>query len=392
MGMVQQQTLRSIYLDHAATTPVAPAVLAAMMPYFTDVYGNPSSLHGPGRRASVALQQSRRTLAAMIGARPGEVIFTGGGTESDNSALRGIAQARRAQTGADRIVTTPVEHKAVLNAAEELRDRYGFRLDLLPVDGDGMVAIDAFAEIVGDGADVAVVSVIYGNNEVGAIQLVAEFGAHCRQRRVPFHTDAVQAAGKLALDVSALNVDAMSGGAHKFYGPKGVGFLYLREGTPFWPAQVGGSHEGGRRAGTENIPLIVGMAAALQMADDARTAENARQAALRDHLIAGVLATIDGAVLTGPAEARLPNHASFLFPGADAEGCLIALDLAGIAASSGSACASGSRTPSHVLAAMGIAPDLAGTAVRFSLGRATTAEDIDYVLMRLPEIVARVRG
>jgi cysteine desulfurase len=202
----------------------------------------------------------------------------------------------------------------------------------------------------------------------------------------------VQAVGKLPLDVAALPVDALSGGAHKFYGPKGVGFLYMRSGTPFWPVQVGGSHEGGRRAGTENIPLLVGMAAALAQAEAERAAEMARLAGLRDRLIGGVLETVAGAVLTGPWAPRLPNHASFLLPGADAEGMLIALDLAGIAASSGSACASGSRQPSHVLAAMGVGADLASTALRFSLGRSTTPEDVDYVLARLPEIVVRVRG
>ena len=382
----------SIYLDHAATTPVAPAVLAAMLPYFTEFYGNPSSLHGPGRRASVALQQARRTIAEWLGARPGEIIFTSGGTESDNSALRGIALARRAQTGADRIITTPVEHKAVLSAAENLRDRDGFRLTLLPVDREGVVAAPDLAAALGDGADVAVVSVIYANNEVGAIQPLAELGALCRRLGVPSHTDAVQAVGKLPLDVGALQVDALSGGAHKFYGPKGVGFLYVRSGVPFWPTQVGGSHEGGRRAGTENIPLIVGMATALQLAEAERATETPRLSALRDRLIGGVLEEVEGAELTGPRGTRLPHHASFLLPGADAEGTLIALDLAGIAASSGSACASGSRQPSHVLAAMGIDAELASTALRFSLGRGTTVAEIDYVIERLPEIVARVRG
>ena len=382
---------RTIYLDHAATTPVAPGVLEAMLPYFTTHFGNPSSLHGAGRRSSVALQQARRTIAEILGARPSEIVFTSGGTESDNSALRGIALARRAQSGANRIITTPIEHQAVLSAAEDLRNRYGFRLTLLPVNGAGVVALTDLVNALGDGVDVAVVSVMYANNEVGAIQPVAELGALCRKVGVPFHTDAVQAAGKLPLDVTALQVDALGGGAHKFYGPKGVGFLYLRGGVPFWPLQVGGSHEGGRRAGTENIPLIVGQAAALQLAESTRPAEAARLTALRDHLIGGLLEEVDGALLTGPRHARLANHASFLLPGADAEGMLIALDLAGIAASSGSACASGSRQPSHVLAAMGIDDNLAGAALRFSLGQSTTTEDIDYLLARLPEIVRRVR-
>lgn len=390
--MSPQPAARSIYLDHAATTPVDPAALAAMLPYFSELYGNPSSLHTAGRRASVALQQARRTIAACLGARPGEIIFTSGGTESDNSALRGIALARRARTGSDRILTTPVEHKAVLSAAESLRDRDGFRLTLLPVNRDGLVAPDDLAAALGDGADVALVSVIYANNEIGTIQPLADLGARCRAVGAPFHTDAVQAVGKLPLDLATLPVDALSGGAHKFYGPKGVGFLYLRGGVPFWPGQVGGSHEGGRRAGTENVPLIAGMAAALERAVAVQAEETARLTALRDRLIGGVLEAVAGAQLSGAPRQRLANHASFLLPGADAEGVLIALDLAGIAASSGSACASGSRQPSHVLAALGCDAALASTALRFSLGRSTTVEDIDYVLAQLPVIVARVRG
>lgn len=383
---------RNIYLDHAATTPVRPAVLEAMLPYFAETYGNPSSIHRTGRGASVALQQARQTLAGILGARPSEIIFTGCGTESDNAALRGIALARRAATGASEVITTPIEHKAILQTAEDLRDRYGFTLTLLPVDGDGRVPVGALADALATPQKVAVVSVMAANNEVGTVEPVAELGAVCRAAGVPFHTDAVQAGGKVDLTVSALQVDAMSLGAHKFYGPKGVGLLYLRAGTPFQPYMTGGSHESGRRAGTENVPLIVGMAKALELAEAERAVEGPRLRTLRDRLIGGVLESVEGAALTGSAESRLDNHASFVIDGADAEGMLIALDLAGVAASSGSACASGANRPSHVLDALGIAPARAAGALRFSLGAATSADDIDFVMEELPRIVARVRG
>lgn len=387
-----QPVSRNCYLDHAATTPVAAEVLEAMLPYFSLVYGNPSSLHAIGRRAGVALENARRALAALLGARPGELLFTSGGTEGDNAALRGIALARRAATGAERIVTTAVEHKAVLATAEALRDQHGFALTIVPVDAEGRVSVEAMAEALGNGEDVAVASVMAANNEVGTLQPVAELAARCCQLRVPFHTDAVQAAGKLQLAVDDLQVDALSIAAHKFYGPKGIGLLYLRQGTPFWPLLTGGSHEGGRRGGTENVPLAVGMARALALAEADRPAEASRLRALRDRLIGGVLETVDGARLTGARTDRLDNHASFIIPGAEAEGMLIGLDLAGIAASSGSACTSGAQRPSHVLAAMGITQPDAGCALRFSLGRSTTPDDVEYLLETLPKVAARVRG
>jgi cysteine desulfurase len=383
---------KQIYLDHAATTPLVPEVLEAMLPYFSEYYGNPSSIHRMGRRANVALENARRAIGGLIGARAGEIIFTSGGSESDNAALRGIALARRAATGAGRIITTPIEHQAVLATAQDLCDHYDFTLTLLPVDSAGLVTEEELAEALGDGRDVAVVSVMFANNEVGTIQPIAELGAMCRACSVPFHTDAVQALGKLPMDVRALPVDAVSGAAHKFYGPKGVGFLYLRRGVPFQPQQTGGSHEGGRRAGTENVPLIVGMAKALELAEAERTEEMPRQQRLRDRLIGGVREEIDDVTLTGAQTPRLPNHASFVVRGADAEGMLIALDLAGIAASSGSACASGAQRPSHVLEAMGIGAADAAGALRFSLGRGSEGEDVDYVVRKLGEIVRRIRS
>lgn len=383
---------RIIYMDHSASTPVRAEVLEAMQPYFAEFYGNPSSIHGVGRRAGVALAQARRTIAELIGAKPNEIIFTGCGTESDNAALRGIALARRQATGAKRIVTLPIEHKAVLYTAQDLADHFGFELTLVPVDSDGLVAVEDVARALGDGADVAVVSVMAANNEVGTIQPVAEIGALCQECGVPFHTDAVQAAGKLPLRVDDLHVDALSTSAHKFYGPKGVGFLYLRGGTPFLPYMTGGSHENGRRAGTENVPFIVGMAKAFELAEAERDQENARLQVLRDQLIGGILETVEGARLTGSPTQRLAGHASFVIQGVEAEGVLIALDLAGVAASSGSACTSGSHRPSHVLEAMGVPAADAVGGLRLSLGHSNRPEDVTYLLERLPQIVGQIKG
>ncbi|MEZ4860793.1 MAG: cysteine desulfurase family protein [Caldilineaceae bacterium] len=381
-----------IYMDHAATTPVHPAVVAAMEPYFQEFYGNPSSIHGAGRRASVALEAARRTVADYIHASPKEIIFTSGGTEGDNSALRGIALAQRAATGANRIVTTAVEHHAVLHTAFDLRDHFGFALSVLPVDAEGRVQVESVREALGDGADVAVVSVMLANNEIGAIQPVAEVGALCRAHEIPLHTDAVQAVSMMPLDVNTLGVAALSTSGHKFYGPKGVGFLYLRSGTPFLPILTGGSHEGNRRAGTENVPLIVGMAKALELVAADLTTERTRLRLLRDQLIGGILEAIDGARLTGPRVERLENLASFVIAGVEAEGVLIGLDLAGVAASSGSACTSGAQRPSHVLEAMGITGKDALGALRLSLGHSNTAEDVQYVLDKLPAIVRQIRS
>lgn len=384
-------TPRTIYMDYSATTPVRPEVLEAMQPYFSEFYGNPSSIHAVGRRAGVALTEARRTIAGLIGAHPREIVFTGCGTEGDNAALRGIALSRRSATGAARIITLPIEHKAVLNTAEDLRDHFGFDLTLVPVNRAGRVSLDDLAAALGDGKDVAVVSVMAANNEVGTIQPIAEIGALCRSFGVPFHTDAVQAVGKLSLRVDDLHVDALSASAHKFYGPKGVGFLYLRTGTPYLPYMTGGSHENHNRAGTENVPFIVGMAKALELAEAEREVEQARLRVLRDRLIGGILESIESAQLTGDSEYRLDNHASFAIAGVEAEAMLIALDMAGVAASSGSACSSGSQRPSHVLEAMGVPYTAARGALRLSLGRHNTPADVEYVLEQLPQIVAQVQ-
>ena len=387
-----------IYLDHSATTPLRPEVFAAMEPFFgsTDQkdnakYGNPSSIHRAGRAAHAGLSEARRTIADVLGATPNEIVLTGCGSESDNAALRGIALARRKQFGTDRIITTPVEHHAVLYTAEDLRDFFGFELTLLPVDGEGLVCAADLEQALGDGSDVAVVSVMYANNEIGSVQAISELGALCRDRNVPFHTDAVQAAGKLPLDVNALKVDALSASAHKFYGPKGVGFLYLRRGTPYHPFLTGGSHEGRRRAGTHNVPGIVGMATALALCEAERASEMERLRQLRDRIIGHTLESVPGARLTGSLTERLANHASFTIRGVEAEGILIALDLAGIAASSGSACTSARQRPSHVLEAVGIPVEELAGGLRLSLGCSNDAQQIELFLQKLPQIVDQQR-
>ncbi len=387
-----------IYLDHSATTPLRPEVFAAMEPFFgsTDQqenanYGNPSSIHGAGRAAHAGLSEARRKVANVLGASPNEIVLTGCGSESDNAALRGIALARRKQFGANRIITTPVEHHAVLYSAEDLRDFSGFALTLLPVDGDGLVSAEDLGRALGDGSDVAVVSVMYANNEIGSVQEIGELGALCRERGVPFHTDAVQAAGKLPLDVDGLNVDALSASAHKFYGPKGVGFLYLRRGTPYHPFLTGGSHEGGRRAGTHNVPGIVGMAEALALCEAERESEMARLRQLRDRIIGQTQESVPGARLTGSDTKRLANHASFTIRDVEAEGILIALDLEGFAASSGSACTSARQKPSHVLEAVGVPVEELAGGLRLSLGYSNNAQQIELLLQRLPRIIERHR-
>ncbi len=379
-----------VYLDHSATTPLRDEALAAMQPYFAEFYGNPSSIHWAGRRGHAGLDQARRTVAAVLGAKPTEIVFTASGTESDNAALRGIALARRKQSGANRIVVSATEHAAIQRTAEDLRDNYGFGLTLLPVDGEGVVNPADVAAALGD--DVALVSLLYANNEVGTIQPIATIGAACKAAGVPLHTDAVQAAGKLSLHVNDLCVDSLSLSGHKFYGPKGAGILYLRQGTPCQPIITGGSQEGSRRAATENVPSLVGMAKALELAEAEREGEMARLQLLRDRLIGGILESVEGVRLTGAPNHRLPNHASFVLEGLEAEGVLIGLDMAGIAASSGSACSNASQRPSHVLEAMGVPPaDLYG-GLRLTLGRSNTSEQMDFVVEQLARIVANIHS
>lgn len=378
-----------IYLDHSATTPVDPRVVEAMAPFWTEVYGNPSSIYGLGRRAAAALEDARRRIARILNCGPTEIIFTGCGTESDNLALRGVALAAAAK-GKRHIVTTAIEHHAVLHTAHDLAEHFDFEVTLVPVDRHGLVDPEAIAAAIRP--DTALVSVMLANNEVGTIQPLAEIAARVHQHDIPLHTDAVQAAGHLPLDVEALQVDLLSLSAHKFYGPKGVGLLYVRRGVRLLPTQTGGGQERGRRSGTENVPYIVGMARALELAQAERETEGARLSRLRDRLIAGLMARLPDLILTGHPTQRLPGHVSLLVPGAEAEALLIALDMAGIAASSGSACATGAPTPSHVLTAMGYGPREAMGALRLTLGRANTEADVDYVIEKLTEIVPRIRG
>lgn len=379
----------SIYMDHSATTPVWPEVIAAMEPYFNQAYGNPSSMHAAGRKAYAGLQKARKLVAHHIGAKPQEIIFTSGGTESDNSALRGIALARLLKTGIQRIISTPVEHHAVLETLEDLAQIHAFEIELLPVDKTGRVNPDDLVSALKE--PTGLVSILYANNEIGTVQPLKLLGEICVAHNTPLHTDAIQAMCKIPIKVRDLGIAAMSASAHKFHGPKGVGFLYLRKDTPFLPRQTGGGHEGGRRAGTENVPLIQGMAKAMEMnLGDAET-EWGRQERLRDQLISAVLERVEGSYLTGDSHHRLPHHASFVVSGLEAESMLIGLDMAGVMASSGSACTSGAHQPSHVLSAVGIgAPDSYG-ALRFSLGHSTTSSDIDYVADQLEAITTQLR-
>jgi len=383
----------TIYLDHAATTPVDPDVLAAMLPFFSRHYGNPSSIYRLGQDARAALDEARAAAAAALGCQPGEILFTGGATESDNLALRGVAWQRRlAQPHAapPHIVTTRIEHHAVLHAAADLAEQ-GFAVTSVPCDGQGLVSPAAVAAALRP--ETCLVSVMYANNEVGSVQPVAEIGGLLRERGIPFHTDAVQAAGSLPLRVDDLNVDLLSLSAHKFYGPKGIGLLYVRRGTPIRWQQVGGGQEGGRRGGTEAVPLIVGLAAALEKAERLRGAYTVRCAGLRDRLWQGIQEAIPDADLNGPpaGERRLANNLNVAVPGIQGETVLLGLDMEGVAASAGSACTTGTSEPSHVLRAMGLADDRCRASLRFTVGRDTTAEQIDETVEILAEVVGRVR-
>jgi cysteine desulfurase len=359
-----------------------------MLPFWTESYGNPSSIYGLGRRAAAALEDARMRLARVLHCQPAELIFTSCGTESDNLALRGAGLAASAR-GRRHLITTPIEHHAVLHTVADLVERFDFEATYLPVDHTGRV--DPAAVEAAIRPDTALISVMTANNEVGTLQPVAEIAVIARAQGIPFHTDAVQAPGHLSLNVHALGADLLALSAHKFYGPKGVGLLYVRRGTRLWATQTGGSQERGRRAGTENVPYIVGMAHALELVQAEQPAEAVRLAALRQRLAVGLLAAIPGAELTGHPTERLPGHLSLVIPGVEADAVLMALDLAGVAASSGSACASGATTPSHVLTAMGYSPALAVGALRLTLGRENTAADVDCVIERLPEIVRRMQ-
>ncbi|HXF82924.1 MAG TPA: cysteine desulfurase NifS [bacterium] len=375
-----------VYADHGATTPVDPRVVQAMLPYFTEAFGNPGSIHAWGQQAREAVDRARELVAGALGAAPSEVVFTSGATEADNFALIGAALAHEGR--GRHIITTQIEHHAVLEPCRFLEGR-GFEVTYLPVDRAGRVDPDDVRRALRD--ETILVSVMHANNEVGTLQPIAEIARVARERGVLVHTDAAQSFGILPVDVRALGVDLLAVSAHKRYGPKGVGALYVRQGTSLVRLHHGGAQERNRRAGTENVPAIVGFGEAARLALGVMAEEAARLAALRDQLAAG-LAGIPGAHLNGHPTERLPGIVSVSFEGADSETLLLALDRAGIAASSGSACTSGSLEPSHVLRALGLPEAMARGTVRFSLGRSTTAADVAYILAVTAEIVPRLRA
>jgi cysteine desulfurase len=379
--------MNAIYLDHAATTPVRPEVLEAMWPFFREAYGNPSSVHSVGAVPREALDRAHQGVAAVLGCRPAEVVFTGGGTEADNLAVLGVARARREH--GNHVITSQIEHDAILNACRQLECE-GVEVTYLPVDRDGLVDPDAVAEAI-TGATI-LVSIMLANNEIGTIQRIREISRVVRPHGIPLHTDAVQTAGVLDLQVDRLGVDLLSLSAHKVYGPKGVGALYVRRGMAMQPLIQGGGQERDRRSGTENVPGVVGLAVALALAEQERAVEVPRLSVLRDRLIGGVLEHVPGAHLTGHRTDRLPGHASFYLDGLTGESVLVELDMLGIACSSGSACQAGSTDPSHVLTAIGLPPELAKNGLRATLGHDTSDEAIAYVLDVLPGIVEAIRS
>jgi cysteine desulfurase len=381
--------MKRIYLDYAATTPVDWRVLNAMLPYFSETFGNPSSVHRYGQQAEAALDEARQRLAKGLNCVPEEVIFTSCGSESDNLALRGAALAGR-ERDKNLIVTSKLEHHAVSKTAEQLAEHYGFEVIWLESDQYGMIHPEEVEKALND--HTALVSLMYANNEIGTINPIAEIAAICRQHGVPFHTDAVQAAAYLPADVGQLGVDLLSVGAHKFYGPKGVGALYIRKGTKLYPSQTGGGQEFGLRAGTQNVPYIVGMAEAFRLAQEERQPRNEHLRLLRDQIIGTVLEEIPDSRLTGHPELRMPNHASFVLKGVDGNLLLTLLDAAGFACSSGSACKTGNPEPSEVMTAIGLSREWGLGSLRVTLGVHSTAEQVESFLNVLPGLVEKARG
>ncbi len=377
-----------IYLDHNATTPPSSAVVDRMAATLREEYGNPSSVHHFGQRAKAVIDDARSDVAALIGADPGEVVFTGGGTEGDNLAIRGVAEALE-PTGRKHLIASAIEHEAVLNTLKALARR-GWTTTLLAVDESGIVSPDVLRSAMT--AETALVSVMHANNEIGTVQPIAELAAIAREHRAVFHTDAVQSAGKLPIEVKTLGVDLLSISAHKFYGPKGVGALWIRRGVRLQAPLTGGKQERSRRAGTENVSGIAGMGVAAREARAKMAAEAARLSALRDRLEDGILRGVTGTALNGVRSPRVPNTTNISFDRTEAESLLIALDLEGIAVSTGSACSSGTLEPSHVLKAMGFPAHRTQNSIRFSLGAANTEADIDRVIAVLPGVVEKLRS
>jgi len=380
--------VQRIYLDHNATTPLLPAVIDRMTGVLRDEFGNPSSVHHFGQQAKAAVDEARTDVANLIGADPSEVLFTSGGTESDNIAIRGAAEALE-PSGRRHLIASSIEHEAVLNTLKALAKR-GWQTTLLPVDQSGIVTPEALRAALTD--DTAVVSVMHANNEIGTVQPVANLATLAHERGALFHTDAVQSAGKIPLNVKTLGADMMSISAHKFYGPKGVGALWIKRGVRVLPLLTGGRQERSRRAGTENVAGIVGMGVAARIAASKMKDESARLAALRDRLEEGILRAVPGTMVNGAREPRVPNTTNISFDRVEAESLLIALDLQGIAVSTGSACSSGTLEPSHVLKAMGFNAHRAQNSIRFSLGAMNTDAEIDRVIAVLPAIVEKLRS
>ena len=379
--------MRKIYLDHAATTPTHPEVVKAMLPYLTDAFGNPSSIHSYGQEAKGAIEEARTKVAELIGARSEEIIFTSGGTEADNFALKGVAYANEHK--GNHIITTPIEHHAVMEACKFL-ERRGFRITYLPVDEHGLVDPQNVKKAITD--KTILISVIHASNEVGTIEPISEIGKMAKEAEIYFHTDAVQTVGHIPVNVDELKVDLLSISAHKLYGPKGVGALYVRKGTRLVPLIQGGGQENRRRAGTENVPAIVGLGKAIELAGKTMNRETEWLSYLRDKLIEGLVERIDNIRLNGHLWKRLPNNVNVSVDFVEGESILLNLDLEGICASTGSACSSSSLEPSHVLLALGLSPEQAHGSLRFTFGRENTEEDMERVLEVLPGIVARLRA
>lgn len=381
--------MENIYLDHAATTPIDPEVLESMLPYFTENFGNPSSVHRHGQRAEAAIETAREKIAAILACEPKQIIFTSGGSEADNLAIRGTALARKFDNQADRILITAVEHEAVTKTAKQLRDLFGFRLEFIPIDHEGKVIVSELEKLLAK--DVAIVSTIYGNNEIGTINPIRDIGALCKEHGIPFHTDAVQAMGYIDIQ-SNENFSLLSAGAHKFYGPKGVGFIFIKKGLRLYPHQTGGSQENGMRAGTHNVPYIIGMSTALEKTRLKHKEYHRYYEKLSERIISGVIQSIPGSILTGSATDRLCNHASFVIDGVDGNDLAMALDLEGFSCSSGSACKTGNPEPSEVLLAIGLSKEQAQGSLRVTVGRNTTEDEVTNFLKILPGVVDRVKA
>ena len=376
-----------IYMDNAATTPIKREVLEAMMPYFTDKYGNPSSIYSIGGQSRNAIERAREKVSKVFNAKPQEIFFTSCGSESDNWAIKGIAYANRKR--GNHIITSKIEHHAVLHTCQYL-EKQGFRVTYLDVDEYGFINLDQLKESIRD--DTILISIMFANNEIGTIQPIAEIGKIAKEKGIYFHTDAVQAIGNVKIDVNELNIDLLSLSAHKFYGPKGIGALYIRQGVKIDPLISGGAQERNRRAGTENVPYIVGLGKAIELACENIDEHNEKLTKLRKRLIKGIFDNIDYVRLNGDDEKRLPGNANFCFRFIEGESILLSLDMEGIAGSSGSACTSGSLDPSHVLLAIGLPHEIAHGSLRLTLGDFNTEEDVDYVVEKLTEIVARLRA